>query len=35
MEPKYDESGEITTEIVVGKFKGIVTVQSEKAQKEY
>ena len=35
MEPRYDESGEITTETVVGKFKGIVTVQSEKAQKDY
>ena len=35
MEPRYDESGEISTETVVGKFKGIVTVQSEKAQKDY
>lgn len=28
MKPKQDEAGQITTEMVVGKFKGIVTVQS-------
>lgn len=32
---KQDDSGEVTNEQVVGKFKGIVTVQSEEDQKKY
>lgn len=32
---KTDESGQISTEQVVGKFKGIVTVQTEKDKEEY
>jgi hypothetical protein len=32
---KEDESGEVSTEQVVGKFKGIVTVQSEQDLKDY
>jgi hypothetical protein len=35
MKPKQDESGEISNETVVGKFKGIVTVQSEEDLKNY
>lgn len=32
---KTDESGETSTEQVVGKFKGIVTVESEEDKKNY
>ena len=32
---KTDESGQISTEQVVGKFKGIVTVQTESDKEEY
>jgi hypothetical protein len=32
---KQDESGEVTNEQCVGKFKGLVTVQSEDDQKAY
>lgn len=35
MKPKQDEAGQVTTEMEVGKFKGIVTVQSQKAMKAY
>ena len=32
---KTDESGQVSTEQVVGKFKGIVTVQTEGDKAEY
>lgn len=32
---KTDESGAVSTEQVVGRFKGIVTVQTEKEKDEY
>ena len=35
MKPKQDDAGQVTTEMVVGKFKGIVTVQSKQALRDY
>ena len=35
MKPKQDDAGQVTTEMVVGKFKGIVTVQSKQAMRDY
>ena len=32
---KEDESGSISTERIVGKFKGLIRVESEKERKEY